>query len=225
VRRQPELELEARLKDAAAKRTSGEIAVEALSGGTNAKRRFWLIFCSTWLQRSSGSRIPRHSCFEPAQPQGYAPTQSGGCAAERRTPSTGRTPTPRRTGSCVPDRKRHFRNSRISEKRKPMRSAKRWQQTATQMASPSRSSFRRRRIASTGWRMRPGRGNDCSNLRTQRLLAARGRGVSGQGFRTVNSYRCGCHRQASGGRQGMVSLDTDGTGPPLQLDFLALDFW
>jgi S1-C subfamily serine protease len=41
--REPELELEARLKDALQKEQLAEIAVEALSGGTNAKRRFWLI--------------------------------------------------------------------------------------------------------------------------------------------------------------------------------------
>src|SRR5882724_7767140 len=41
--RQPELELEARLKDALQREHLAEVAVEALSGGTNAKRRFWLI--------------------------------------------------------------------------------------------------------------------------------------------------------------------------------------
>jgi S1-C subfamily serine protease len=41
--RQPELELEARLKDALQKERLAELAVEALSGGTNPKRRFWLI--------------------------------------------------------------------------------------------------------------------------------------------------------------------------------------
>src|SRR5467141_5074457 len=41
--RQPELELEARLKDALQKEHLAEIAVEALSGGMNAKRRFGLI--------------------------------------------------------------------------------------------------------------------------------------------------------------------------------------
>src|ERR1700682_460219 len=41
--RQPELKLEAKLKDALQKEHLAEIAVEALSGGTNAKRRFWLI--------------------------------------------------------------------------------------------------------------------------------------------------------------------------------------
>src|SRR4030088_3040052 len=41
--RQPELELEAKLQDALPKEHLAEVAVEALSGGTNAKRRFWLI--------------------------------------------------------------------------------------------------------------------------------------------------------------------------------------
>src|SRR5713101_2290327 len=41
--RQPELELEAKLKDALQKEHLAEVAVEALSGGTNTRRRFWLI--------------------------------------------------------------------------------------------------------------------------------------------------------------------------------------
>jgi S1-C subfamily serine protease len=41
--RQPELELESRLKDALQKEHLAEITVEALSGGTNARRRFWLV--------------------------------------------------------------------------------------------------------------------------------------------------------------------------------------
>jgi len=41
--RQPEIDLEAKLKDALQKEHLAETAVEALSDGTNAKRRFWLI--------------------------------------------------------------------------------------------------------------------------------------------------------------------------------------
>src|SRR3984893_9569821 len=41
--RQPELDLEAKLKDALERERLAETAVEALSGGTNSKRRFWLI--------------------------------------------------------------------------------------------------------------------------------------------------------------------------------------
>jgi S1-C subfamily serine protease len=40
---QPELELEEKLKDALQREHLAEVAVEALSGGTNARRRFWLI--------------------------------------------------------------------------------------------------------------------------------------------------------------------------------------
>ena len=40
--REPEVELEAKLKDALQREHLAETAVEALSGGTNAKRRFWL---------------------------------------------------------------------------------------------------------------------------------------------------------------------------------------
>jgi DNA-binding response OmpR family regulator len=41
--RQPELELEAKLNDALQKERIAESALKALSGGTNAKRRFWLM--------------------------------------------------------------------------------------------------------------------------------------------------------------------------------------
>jgi len=41
--RQPEVELEAKLKDALHREHLAEVAVEALSGGTNTRRRFWLI--------------------------------------------------------------------------------------------------------------------------------------------------------------------------------------
>jgi S1-C subfamily serine protease len=41
--RQPELELETKLKEALQREHLAETAVEALSGGKNAKRRFWLI--------------------------------------------------------------------------------------------------------------------------------------------------------------------------------------
>src|SRR3984893_15768499 len=41
--RQPEIDLEAKLKDALQKERLAETAVQALSGGTNSKRRFWLI--------------------------------------------------------------------------------------------------------------------------------------------------------------------------------------
>jgi S1-C subfamily serine protease/DNA-binding NarL/FixJ family response regulator len=41
--RRPELELEAKLKESLQREHLAEVAVEALSGGTNPRRRFWLI--------------------------------------------------------------------------------------------------------------------------------------------------------------------------------------
>jgi len=112
--RQPELELEAKLKDALQRELLAETAVEALSGGSNTRRRFWLIPAILFLARQRFCSA-RHGHFEPAQSEGYAPTQSGSCPAERRNPATGRAPAARRTGACVADGKRRAGNSRVFE--------------------------------------------------------------------------------------------------------------
>ena len=59
--RQPELDLEARLKDALQKERLAETAVQALSGGTNAKRRFWLIVAMLVLAALATFISNRHS--------------------------------------------------------------------------------------------------------------------------------------------------------------------
>src|SRR3981081_844818 len=59
--RQPELELEAKLKDALQKERLAETAVEALSGGTNAKRRTWLIVAILVLAALATIISNRHS--------------------------------------------------------------------------------------------------------------------------------------------------------------------
>jgi len=59
--RQPELELEAKLKDALQKERLAETAVQALSGGTNAKRRFWLILAILVLAALATIISNRHS--------------------------------------------------------------------------------------------------------------------------------------------------------------------
>src|SRR3981081_2774541 len=59
--RQPELELEAKLKDALQKERLAETAVEALSGGTNAKRRSWLIGAVLGLAALATIVSNRHS--------------------------------------------------------------------------------------------------------------------------------------------------------------------
>jgi S1-C subfamily serine protease/DNA-binding NarL/FixJ family response regulator len=59
--RQPEVELEAKLKDALQKERLAETAVEALSGGTNAKRRSWLIVAILVLAALATIISNRHS--------------------------------------------------------------------------------------------------------------------------------------------------------------------
>ena len=59
--RQPELELEAKLKDALQKERLAETAVQAMSGGTNAKRRFWLILAILVLAALATIISNRHS--------------------------------------------------------------------------------------------------------------------------------------------------------------------
>jgi len=59
--RQPELELEAKLKDALQKEHLAETAVQAMSGGTNAKRRFWLILAILVLAALATIISNRHS--------------------------------------------------------------------------------------------------------------------------------------------------------------------
>jgi S1-C subfamily serine protease len=59
--RQPELDLEAKLKDALQKERLAETAVQALSGGTNAKRRFWLIVAILVLAALATIISNRHS--------------------------------------------------------------------------------------------------------------------------------------------------------------------
>src|SRR6266478_856686 len=59
--RQPELELEAKLKDALQKERLAETAVEALGGGTTAKRRYWLIVAILILAALATVVSNRHS--------------------------------------------------------------------------------------------------------------------------------------------------------------------
>jgi len=59
--RQLELELEAKLKDAQQKERLAETAVQALGGGTNAKRRFWLILAILVLAAVATIISNRHS--------------------------------------------------------------------------------------------------------------------------------------------------------------------
>src|SRR5258708_11635601 len=76
--RQPGLELEAKLKDALQKERLAETAVEALSGGTNAKRRFWLILAILVLAALATVISNRHSRKDTLQLRAEVARLNGG---------------------------------------------------------------------------------------------------------------------------------------------------
>jgi len=76
--RQPKLELEAKLKDALQKEHLAETAVEALSGGTNAKRRFWLILAILVLAALATVISNRHSRKDTLQLKAEVARLNGG---------------------------------------------------------------------------------------------------------------------------------------------------
>jgi len=134
--RQPELELEAKLKDALQKEHLAETAVEAWGGGTTAKRAIG--YCCDSHSGSTRNVVSTGTPKDTLQ-------LKGGCAAERRNPATGRTPAPRGTSACVPDA------SDASGTRESLKVQRRDRKKIaadgdTDSESP-RNSFRRRRIA------------------------------------------------------------------------------
>jgi len=76
--RQPELELEAKLKDALQKERLAETAVQALSGGTNAKRRSWLIVAILVLAALATIISNRHSWKDTLQLKAAVVRLNGG---------------------------------------------------------------------------------------------------------------------------------------------------
>src|SRR6202140_1948877 len=80
--RQPELELEAKLKDAPQKERLAETAVQALSGGTNAKRRSWLILAILVLAALATIISNRHSRKDTLQLKAEVARLNGGLLQE-----------------------------------------------------------------------------------------------------------------------------------------------
>src|ERR1700686_1925814 len=80
--RQPELDLEAKLKDALQKERLAETAVQALSGGTNAKRRSWLILAILVLAALATIISNRHSRKDTLQLKAEVARLNGGLLQE-----------------------------------------------------------------------------------------------------------------------------------------------
>jgi S1-C subfamily serine protease/DNA-binding NarL/FixJ family response regulator len=216
--RQPELELEAKLKDALQKEHLAETAVQALSGGTNAKRRTWLVVGILVLAALATIISNRHSRKDTLQLKAEVVRLNGGILQQG-------------------DLLRRAEQARAS--------------LTTRDASGTRESLQvqtaeiRKKIAADG-------DTDSESLKKQlqeaqnRLNRLENEGrvaetiVQKYGpsvcllhvvveFRDKDSGQLILISSDAAGKplvddKGMVSLETDGTGPPLQVDAFGTGF-
>jgi len=119
--------------------------VEALSGGSNTRRRFWLIPAIFVLSAAAVLAAlvtvisNRHSRKDTLQLKAEVAQLNGGILQQGELLRRAEQARASLTASDAP-------GTRESLKAQTKEIRKRWQRTATQIANPSRSSFRRRRI-------------------------------------------------------------------------------
>ena len=222
--RQPELELEAKLKDALQREHLAEVAVEALSGGTNAKRRSWLIpaifglSAAVVLAAVTTVISNGHSRKEALQLKAEVARLNGGILQQGELS--------RRAGQA----RASLTASDVSETRESLK---------------AQTKEIRKKIAADG-------DTDSESLKKQlqetqnRLNRLENEGrVAATIVRTYGPSVCLLHvvvefRDKDSGKvirisadatgkplvddKGMVSLETEGTGPPLQLDVFGTGF-
>ena len=222
--RQPELELEAKLKDALQREHLAEVAVEALSGGTNAKRRSWLILAVFGLSAAAilAALVTvisnRHSRKDTLQLKAEVARLNGGILQEEEL----------------------LRRTEQARASLNVRDA-----SGTRESLKAQTEEIRKKMAADG-------DADAESLKTQlqetqnRLNRLENEGRVAQTIvHTYGPSVCLLHvvvefRDKDSGQviristdatgkpkvddKGMVSLETDGTGPPLQLDVFGTGF-
>ncbi len=222
--RQPELELEAKLKDALQREHLAEVAVEALSGGTNAKRRSWLILAVFGLSAAAVLAAlvtvisNRHSRKDTLQLKAEVARLNGGILQEEEL----------------------LRRTEQARASLNVRDA-----SGTRESLKAQTEEIRKKMAADG-------DADAESLKTQlqetqnRLNRLENEGRVAQTIvHTYGPSVCLLHvvvefRDKDSGQviristdatgkprvddKGMVSLETDGTGPPLQLDVFGTGF-
>jgi S1-C subfamily serine protease/DNA-binding response OmpR family regulator len=220
--RQPEVELEARLKDALQKEHLAETAVEAMSGGTGAKRRFWLILSVLGLSAAAVMAVlvisNRHSRKDTLQLKAEIAQLNGGFLQQ---------------GELL--RRTELARDALTASDAP----------GTHESLKAQTDEIRKKMAADG-------GTDGESLKKQLLatqnrlnrLESEGR-VAETIVHTYGQSVCLLHvvvefrdkdfgqlirivADATGKPQvdekGMVSLNTEGSGPPLQLDVFGTGF-
>jgi S1-C subfamily serine protease len=222
--RQPEIELEAKLKDALQREHVAEMAVEALSGGTIAKRRFWLIpaisiLSATAVLAALATVISnRHSRKDTLQLKAEVARLNGGLLQEGELLRRAEQARDSLNASNVPATRESLK-AKTEEIRKKM---------ATDGKADSESLNKQLKETQ----------NRLNRLETEGRVAetiVHRYGPSVCLLHVVVEFRDKDSGQviriaadATGkplvDEKGMVSLETDGTGPPLQADFFGTGF-
>jgi S1-C subfamily serine protease len=222
--RQPEIELEAKLKDALQREHVAEMAVEALSGGTIAKRRFWLIPAISILSAAAVLAAlatvisSRHSRKDTLQLKAEVARLNGGLLQEGELLRRAEQARDSLNASNVPATRESLK-AKTQEIRKKM---------ATDGKADSESLNKQLKETQ----------NRLNRLETEGRVAetiVHTYGPSVCLLHVVVEFRDKDSGQviriaadATGkplvDEKGMVSLETDGTGPPLQADFFGTGF-
>jgi S1-C subfamily serine protease/CheY-like chemotaxis protein len=222
--RQPEIDLEAKLKDALQREHVAEMAVEALSGGTIAKRRFWLIPAISILSAAAvlaalATAISnRHSRKDTLQLKAEVARLNGGLLQEGELLRRAEQARDSLNASNVPGTRESLK-AQTEEIRKKM---------ATDGKTDSESLNKQLKETQ----------NRLNRLETEGRVAetiVHTYGPSVCLLHVVVEFRDKDSGQviriaadATGkplvDEKGMVSLETDGTGPPLQADFFGTGF-
>jgi S1-C subfamily serine protease len=222
--RQPEIELEAKLKDALQREHVAEMAVEALSGGTIAKRRFWLIPVISILSAAAVLAAlatvisSRHSRKDTLQLKAEVARLNGGLLQEGELLRRAEQARDSLNASNVPATRESLK-AKTQEIRKKM---------ATDGKADSESLNKQLKETQ----------NRLNRLETEGRVAetiVHTYGPSVCLLHVVVEFRDKDSGQviriaadATGkplvDEKGMVSLETDGTGPPLQADFFGTGF-
>jgi S1-C subfamily serine protease/DNA-binding response OmpR family regulator len=220
--RQPEVELEAKLKDALQREHLAETAVEALSGGTGAKRRFWLILSALGLSAAAVLAAVvisnRHSRKDTLQLKAEVARLNGGVLQQGELLRRTEQARDSLTASDVPGTRESLK-AQTEEIRKKM-AANGGTDGDTLKKQLQETQSRLNRLETEG-------------RVAETIVHTYGQSVcllhvvvefrdkdSGQVIRIV--------ADATGKPQvddkGMVSLETEGSGPPLQLDVFGTGF-
>jgi S1-C subfamily serine protease len=222
--RQPEIELEAKLKDALQREHVAEMAVEALSGGTIAKRRFWLIPAISILSAAAVLAAlatvisDRHSRKDTLQLKAEVARLNGGLLQEGELLRRAEQARDSLNASTVPGTRESLK-AQTEEIRKKM---------ATDGKADSESLNKQLKETQ----------NRLNRLETEGRVAetiVHRYGPSVCLLHVVVEFRDKDSGQviriaadATGkplvDEKGLVSLETDGTGPPLQADFFGTGF-